>query len=203
MRADLFEGVRDRYGIQRVSEFYAASDGTAFTSFDWFGGQEGIGAVGHRGWLLEKMGVGSIIVKYDPIEETLVRDANGLCIECKRGEIGEIIGPYDPSLPGAPFYWNNKEAIEKKIYRDVKVKGDMWWVLFSGWDGFRELTYEWFCVGGGRAIFRFRTRPGIITSRIGGVRSRVWATSTPRLTRHSPSKYRRHLPLERRKCQHI
>lgn len=141
MRADLFEPLRDRFGIERVSEFYAASDGTAFTTHDWHGGTEGIGAVGFRGRLLEAMGVGNVIVKYDPIEETLVRDPKtGLCIPCKRGEPGEMLGPYDPSLPGQPFYWANPDAIEKKIYRDVLKKGDMWWrsgdLLVQDSDGF-------------------------------------------------------------------
>ncbi|KAI9004538.1 hypothetical protein DFJ74DRAFT_693664 [Hyaloraphidium curvatum] len=128
MRADLFVPLRDRFGIQRVTEFYAASDGTAFTSFEWHGEKEGIGAVGFRGRLMERMVPGTIIVKYDPIEEKLIRDPKtGLCIPCARGEPGEALGPYDPSLPGQPFYWNNPEAIEKKIYRDVLQKGDMWW----------------------------------------------------------------------------
>lgn len=106
LRGDIFRQIIDRFGIQRISEFYAASDGTAFTSFDWRGEELGVGSVGYRGWLQKKMGLGPIIVKYDAINEELIRDKEtGLCIECKPGEIGECVGPYDPSLPGQPFYW--------------------------------------------------------------------------------------------------
>ncbi|KAI9030218.1 hypothetical protein DFJ74DRAFT_629131 [Hyaloraphidium curvatum] len=128
IRGDIFAQVKERFNLDRISEFYAASDGTAFTGFTWWGGQDGVGAVGQSGWLVEKLGATPVIVKYDPIKEELVRDpATGLCIKCKRGEIGEVIGQYDPSLPGQPHYWANPEAVEKKIYRDVLKKGDMWW----------------------------------------------------------------------------
>jgi hypothetical protein len=90
--------------MERISEFYAASDGTAFTSFDWWGSEEGIGSVGHRGWIAKKMGLGPIIVQYDAINEELIRDKDGLCVECEQGEIGEVLGPYDPTQPGQPFY---------------------------------------------------------------------------------------------------
>ena len=53
-----------------------------------------------------------------------IRDNNGFCIECKRGEKGLLIGIIGRSTQTQySGYANNSEATNKKIIRDVFKKG--------------------------------------------------------------------------------
>lgn len=74
------------------------------------------------------------IVKFDVLEEQVIRGPDGFCIECAPGEAGEIIGrvaPDDPKLNPLRMgvfdgYYGQKEATDKKILRDAFAKGDAW-----------------------------------------------------------------------------
>ena len=66
-------------------------------------------------------------VKHDIEKEVPVRDASGMCVLCERGETGELLGLIDNSDPSKKFRgYTDEEATAKKIIRDVKVKGDMY-----------------------------------------------------------------------------
>jgi fatty-acyl-CoA synthase len=69
-----------------------------------------------------------------------VRGSDGLCIECKNGEKGEMMGAISTqALREFPGY-TDKSATEKKVARDVVKKGDSWFrtgdLLYKDKDGF-------------------------------------------------------------------
>ena len=56
-----------------------------------------------------------------------IRDANGRCIECKPGEVGEAIGEIRPDDARYRFDgYGDEEATKKKILRDVFSEGDLY-----------------------------------------------------------------------------
>ena len=66
------------------------------------------------------------IVRFDIEHEMPVRGADGLCIECAAGEVGEAIGKI-ANEPGQTFDgYTARPDTEKKILRDVFEKGDAW-----------------------------------------------------------------------------
>ena len=128
MRPDIWESFRQRFGIEVINELYAATDGLGAT-FNANKGEFGRGAIGRRGFYWNMMN-GSVEkrVKIDVVTEELQRDKNGLVVECKHGEPGEVIHKLDPSAPEGLFagYYKNRGAGEKRKIRDVFRKGDLW-----------------------------------------------------------------------------
>lgn len=65
------------------------------------------------------------LIKVDPYTGEPIRDRNGICIRCKPGERGEMVGKIIKSDPLRNFDgYANKDATEKKVARDVFTKGD-------------------------------------------------------------------------------
>jgi fatty-acyl-CoA synthase len=66
------------------------------------------------------------IIKFDVDTEQPVRGPDGLCIEAAPNEAGEAVGP----ITGEPRQrfdgYDDKKQSEKKLLRDVFVKGDLW-----------------------------------------------------------------------------
>ena len=82
-----------------------------------------------------------------------LRDQNGLCVPCKPGEPGEFVGKIIRSDPSRDFqgYVSDAEATKKKILRDVRSKGDLYFrsgdILVMddlGWLYFRDRTGDTF-----------------------------------------------------------
>ena len=80
---------------------------------------------------------------------------SGLCLNCLPGQPGEFVGKIVRNHPSRSFDgYVDKEATEKKIVRDVLLKGDMWFrsgdLLFMdefGWMYFVDRlgdTFRWF-----------------------------------------------------------
>lgn len=134
LRADVWEPLMTRFGIKEVFEWYGASEGsTAF--FHVQSGRDGIGKIGRMGYLARRVGNAKLF-KVDPVTEELVRDPKtGLCIECAFNEPGEVLGKIVPPelspVKASSFdgYYNDPKATEKKIRRDVVVKGDSWMAM--------------------------------------------------------------------------
>ncbi|MES1158457.1 MAG: long-chain-acyl-CoA synthetase, partial [Terricaulis silvestris] len=66
------------------------------------------------------------LAKFDVETETPVRTPEGLCLECEPGEVGEAIGLIGHDARQSYTGYADKAASEKKILRDVFVKGDAW-----------------------------------------------------------------------------
>ena len=113
MRPDVWKSFKDRFGIDEVYEFYGASEGNiAFINLLNIDCTVGLCPLPYA------------IVKYDVESDAPVRDSNGRFIKVARGETGLLIGEVTAKTPFDGY--TNKEASEKKIFRDVFADGDMW-----------------------------------------------------------------------------
>jgi fatty-acyl-CoA synthase len=120
---DIFEAFQRRFGIQHVYEGWSSTEAnTSLINVD-----DRPGSCGripfpelHNGRL----------IRYDVETDTHPRDAEGFCIPCEAGEVGEFIGAI-PDLPdsGAGRFegYTSKQATEQKIMRDVFASGDAWY----------------------------------------------------------------------------
>lgn len=124
LRADVWPAFQARFGIPKILEWYAATEGNVAV-FNWDGTP---GAVGRIPSWMEKRFVVKI-VRFDVEKEEPIRGPDGLVMEAAPNEIGEAIGRIvaDPNKPANRFEgYADKGATEKKILRDVVEKGDMW-----------------------------------------------------------------------------
>jgi len=124
LRPDIFNAFRDRFGIRRILEFYAASEGNVAL----FNLDSHPGAVGRLpAWARKSFPFK--IVAFDVENNIDKRNAEGRCIECGPGEIGEALGEIldDPAKPASRFDgYADAGATKAKILRDVFRKGDAW-----------------------------------------------------------------------------
>jgi fatty-acyl-CoA synthase len=123
LRGDVWEAFQTRFSIPQVLEFYAATEG----NFSLYNVEGKRGAIGRIPPLLAHR-FPAAIVKLDAELGIPVRDTNGRCIACARGEVGEAIGRIGTAEEGGGRFEGYTEAdeTEKKILRDVLVKGDAW-----------------------------------------------------------------------------
>jgi fatty-acyl-CoA synthase len=123
LRGDIWETFQGRFSIPQILEFYAATEG----NFSLYNVEGKAGAIGRIPPLLAHR-FPAAIVKLDAELGTPVRDADGLCIACARGEVGEAIGRIGTVEEGGGRFEGYTDTVEteKKILRDVLVKGDAW-----------------------------------------------------------------------------
>ena len=124
LRPDIWRDFQTRFHIPQILEWYASTEGNAvFFNFD---GK--VGAVGRIPKWAERRFV-TEVVEFDLDTEMPVRGADGFCVKCGPGEVGEVISKIldDPSKPSQRFEgYADSSATEKKILRDVFETGDMW-----------------------------------------------------------------------------
>ncbi|QIB65513.1 long-chain-acyl-CoA synthetase [Kineobactrum salinum] len=113
LRPDLWHQFKTRYGINRIVEFYGASESPlAFINF--FNYDETVGwAPG--GWE---------IVDYDVDTDAPRRDGNGHMIKLGPGKTGLLICAVNKDRPFEGY--TDKSASEKKLFRNVFEEGDCW-----------------------------------------------------------------------------
>jgi fatty-acyl-CoA synthase len=123
LRGDIWEGFQTRFSIPRILEFYAATEG----NFSLYNVEGKVGAIGRIPPLLAHRFPASI-VKVDAEHGALLRDDNGLCIACARGEVGEAIGRIGAADEGGGRFegYTDRAETDKKILRGVFTKGDAW-----------------------------------------------------------------------------
>jgi fatty-acyl-CoA synthase len=124
LRPDIWMDFKTRFKIPRILEWYAATEGNV-TLFNADGTP---GAVGRIPSWLEKRFMTKVI-RFDVETETVVRGANGLCVEADPDEVGEAVGRIliDPKAPAQRFDgYADKAETERKILHDVIEPGDMW-----------------------------------------------------------------------------
>ena len=123
LRGDIWEDFQNRFAIPRILEFYAATEG----NFSLFNVEGQPGAIGRIPALLaHRFPAG--LVKLDPDSGAPLRNDEGFCIACVRGEAGEAIGRIGKADEGGGRFEGYTDAgeTEKKILRDVFAKGDAW-----------------------------------------------------------------------------
>lgn len=126
LRPSIWKDFKQRFGIQKVLELYASSEGNiGFTNFLNFDNTVGLSPLPYA------------IVKYDKENEAPIRDKNGRMIKVKKGEVGLLIGEITDKTPFHGYTDPNKT--EQCILRDVMKKGDSW---FNTGDMMRDLGFK-------------------------------------------------------------
>ena len=124
LRPDVWPAFADRFGLKRIVEFYAATEGNC----SMFNFDSRPGAVGRLPpWIVQRFPMR--IVRFDVESEEVVRGPDGRCLEAAAGEPGELIGEIleDPKKPGNRFDgYSDGRATETKVLRDVFAPGDAW-----------------------------------------------------------------------------
>lgn len=113
LRPDIWDAFKERFGVERIAEFYGATEGNA----------------GFLNVLNKERTVGTTImdvrlVRYDVERDTLARDAEGRCIPVNDGEPGLLLSRIDDDAVFEGY--TDKEASEEKIIRGAFEPGDAW-----------------------------------------------------------------------------
>ena len=117
LSAEIWEPFQQRFGIPRILEFYAATEG----NFSLYNAEGRPGAIGRiPGFLRHRFGVA--LVRRGEDGEPL-RDANGFCLRVATGEAGEAIGRIAAGAARFEGY-SDQAATAKKILRDVFEAND-------------------------------------------------------------------------------
>jgi len=121
LRLEIWEKFVNRFKVGMIHEFYGSTEGNC--SVGNISGR--VGAVGFVSVLfpfLLPLG----LIQVDEETREPIRDENGMCIPCKTGTPGEIVGRIDKGHPVRDFHgYADKAATKKKILTDVWKKGDM------------------------------------------------------------------------------
>ncbi|KAH7032351.1 fatty acid transporter [Macrophomina phaseolina] len=129
MRPDIWEGFRERFGIETIAELYGATDGLTsginlnkgdFTRF----------AVALRGglWRLKNRNLAAIVKVDKESGDEILRGKDGWAIKCADGEPGELLTRMDRRQPNDGFagYYRNASAGNKRKVENVFEEGDLW-----------------------------------------------------------------------------
>jgi fatty-acyl-CoA synthase len=121
LRPDVWPLLKSRFRIPEVLEFYGATEGNV-SMFNFDGRPGAIGRMPR--WLRKRFNMR--LVQFDLETEQEIRGANGFCLECGPGQIGECIGRIGGDARGEYAGYVDKEASDRKILRNVFEKGDAW-----------------------------------------------------------------------------
>jgi fatty-acyl-CoA synthase len=114
LRADIWESFQARFGIERIAEFYASTEGNVIT-LNLSGPPGSVG----------RMIPTQAIVKWDDARQDFDRDAAGHLQRCRAGEAGVMLGKIS-DLNGGFAGYRDPTATERKIVRDAFERGDAW-----------------------------------------------------------------------------
>jgi fatty-acyl-CoA synthase len=113
LRPAIWDDFTERFGIDRVCEFYAASEGnTAFVNFFNLDKTTGI------------CPTPVAFVEYDPDSGEPVRDKNGRVKKVRNGEPGLLLSKVSSFQPFDGY--TDQEESEKKLVRNAFRDGDVW-----------------------------------------------------------------------------
>ena len=123
LRGEIWTAFQQRFGIPRILEFYAATEG----SVSLYNAEGRPGAIGRvPPFLAHRFPVA--LIRCDDAGQPL-RDADGRCRRCAPDEPGEAIGPVEGGA-GAPLRrfdgYTDPEASARKVLHDVFEPGDSW-----------------------------------------------------------------------------
>lgn len=111
LRPDIWMEFKSRFGIARIGEFYGASEGNG-GCVNAFNKDKTVGfcAVKHA------------LVKYDVMNDELVRNSRGLCEKVAKGEPGLMLIEINDKAVFDGYA--DQSATQKKVLTDVLKKGD-------------------------------------------------------------------------------
>ncbi len=124
LRGDVWEEFQRRFRIPQILEFYAATE----ANVSLFNVEGKPGAIGRMPPFIAKRDA-LALVKFDVARSMPLRDDEGFCVRCGPNEIGEAIGRI--SAGGADHGgrfdgYTDPAETERKVLRDVFVRGDAW-----------------------------------------------------------------------------
>ncbi|KAF0639432.1 hypothetical protein FPSE5266_10298 [Fusarium pseudograminearum] len=140
LRPDIWNEFKDRFGVEGICEFYAATEGT-FATFNLSKNDFAAGAIGRNGWIYNLILSQSVaLVEVDWDTDLPKRNpSTGRCYKARTGEPGEMLFRLPSGNPFQRFqgYYGNRAATEAKVLRDVFSKGDVWFRTGDvlRWDG--------------------------------------------------------------------
>ena len=113
LRPDIWLDFKNRFGIERIGEFYGASEGNgAFANVFNKDCTVGLGVAPMK------------LVRYDVANDEIVRDSNGLCMEVEEGEPGLLL--IEVTEKSQFEGYTSAEASAKKLIRDALQPGDLY-----------------------------------------------------------------------------
>lgn len=113
LRPDIWHQFKARFEIDRIGEFYAASEGNG-----------GFGNILNKPCTVG-LGVAPVkLVKYDVAEDEIIRDEQGCCVEVKEGDAGLLLIEITNKTKFEGY--TNGEATEKKLVRNVVEEGNLY-----------------------------------------------------------------------------
>ncbi|PRQ10088.1 long-chain-acyl-CoA synthetase [Enhygromyxa salina] len=114
LRPDIWDGFCERFGIERVGEFYAATEGNAETA-------NFLNRSGTVGPMLPwKMA----LARWDGERGQIWRGADGFAVKVGAGEPGVLLGKIDARNPYAGY--TDQTASQRKVLTDLFAPGDAW-----------------------------------------------------------------------------
>jgi|TARA_B100000315_G_scaffold253446_1_gene292254 citronellyl-CoA synthetase len=113
LRPDIWLEFKNRYGIERISEFYGASEGNAAFA-NLMNKDQTIGMTTSE----------IALVRYDVHDDEMALDEAGRCIHVEDGEPGLLLARINEQAVFEGY--TNPEATEKKIVRNAFEDGDAW-----------------------------------------------------------------------------
>uniref|UniRef100_A0A674DP67 Very long-chain fatty acid transport protein n=1 Tax=Salmo trutta TaxID=8032 RepID=A0A674DP67_SALTR len=120
LRPSVWEAFTERFGVAQVGEFYGATEcNCSIANMD---GK--VGACGFNSRILPNV-YPIRLMKVDEETTELVRDRHGLCVPCRPGEPGLLVGRINQQDPLRRFDgYSNQDATRKKIANNVFKKND-------------------------------------------------------------------------------
>ena len=113
LRPDIWLDFKRRYGIERITEFYGASEGNV-SFVNLLNKDRTIGMTSSK----------IALVKYDVDTDEIVRDASGRCIRVDKNQPGLLLAEINEKQVFEGY--TNREATEKKIVRNAFADDDAW-----------------------------------------------------------------------------
>tara|TARA_R110002003_G_scaffold207_4_gene16014 strand:+ start:1295 stop:3028 length:1734 start_codon:yes stop_codon:yes gene_type:complete len=132
LRPDVWEPFKQRFGIQTIYEFYAATEAPG-GMFNRSSNTFSSGAIARNGTLASLIfSTGLCVVRIDSAASPPVPlrcPTTGLCQPVTANEPGELLYKLDPANITEKFqgYFNNDAATSSKIVRNVRALGDAWY----------------------------------------------------------------------------
>ena len=124
LRPDVWMEFKNRFGVERITEFYGASEGNV-SFFNALNKDKTIGLTPNK----------IALVKYDVDADEIVRTSDGRCQKVKKGEPGLLLAKINDKFVFEGY--TDTEATEKKIIRDAFKDGDAW---FDSGDLIRQIN---------------------------------------------------------------
>ncbi|KAF7653150.1 hypothetical protein LDENG_00086810 [Lucifuga dentata] len=180
LRPSVWEAFTERFGVAQIGEFYGATEcNCSIANLD---GK--VGACGFNSRIFPNV-YPIRLVRVDEDTMELVRDSNGLCLPCRPGEPGLLVGRINQEDPLRRFDgYANQDATKKKITHNVFKKNDSAY-LSGDVLVMDELGYMYFRDRGGDT-FRWRGEnvsttevEGILSSLLGQTDVAVYGVAVP------------------------